>query len=320
MKRWTLALVVSTLLGGNACTDDTVKDEFYGPVAYRVLPEVARGKEAADGSRFFKAEKVLQGGVPSNAFDFGPIGDRFDAVYLLYRGGRPLEGQYPIMETLPDEDGYNSLHRVIRVDVDDAYQANDIKSVKTLEEAFGKSISVTDLLMNCPVVNPDAQFLGADGKQLQRFYGDGEPAANVRSTAASTPVLYDEDASPSEVVLQPVWVRRLLAYCWLPRKSQRYSVTEEGFAEDPPRWNEFVSELPEGVDVTGVATGRAPTTEASEATYFEVFAVVTNDGSGSDGSGSDGSGSEGSGTIVTAEKSIGWYNKIVLPIGTGGAQ
>lgn len=311
--RWFLAISLLCPLVG--CADDAVKDDTYGPVAYRVLPDVARGEEAAGGGRFFKATTVLQGGVPSYAFDFGPVGLSYDVVYLLYRSGRPLEGQYPIMETLPDEEGYNSLHRVVRVDVDDAYQPNDIKSVKTLEEVFGRSMSVTDLLMNCPVVNPDAKFLTPDGTQIQRFYGDGAPAANVRSTAASTPVLYDEDARDSEVVLQPIWVRRLLGFCWMPRKRQRFAVTAEGFAEDPPRWNEFVSELPEGNDVAGVATGRAPTTEASEATYFDVFAVVTDDGSGADGSGA-----EGSGTIVTAEKSLGWYNKIVLPIGTGGGQ
>lgn len=310
MNGWRIALTATGLLAVSGCADDSAVDEYYGPVAYRVLPPEARGTVLEDGGRGFQATTVLQGGVLSHAFDFGPIGEEFDTVYLVYRGGRPLESQYPIMETLPGDEGYNSLHRVVRVDVDDAYEANDIKSVKTLNQAFGQSMSLTNLLMNCPVVDPDARFLGADGKQIQRFYGDGEPAANVRSTSSSTPVLYDEDAAPSEVVLQPIWVRRLLGYCWMPRKSQRYAVTDEGFAETPPRWNEFVTALPEGVDIAALRTGRVPTTEESEATYYEVVAVVTEDGSGA----------PGSGTIVSAEKSLGWYNRIVLPIGTGGAQ
>jgi hypothetical protein len=320
MKRWLVGLTATAMLSASGCAEETAVDAYYGLVAYRVLPDVARGAELAGGARGFQATTVLQGGVPSNSFDFGPVGTDFDSVYLVFRGGRPLESQYPIMDKLPGDDGYSSLHRVVRVDVDDAYEANDIKSLKTLKAAFGGSMSATNLLMNCPVVNPDARFLTANGEQIQRFYGDGEPAANVRSTASSTPVIYDEDAEPSEVVLQPVWVRRLLAYCWMPRKSQRYSVTGDGVAESPPRWNEFVSALPEGEDVSGVKTDRLPTTEASEATYFEVFAVVENDGSGTEGSGTEGSGAEGSGTIVTAEKSLGWYSKIVLPIGTGGAQ
>lgn len=319
-----MVLGLSLLSPLAGCADDVVKDEYYGHVAYRVLPDVARGADPQAGA-IFKATTVIQGGVPSHAFDFGPVGSAYDVVYLVYRDGRPLEAQYPIMETLPGEEGYNSMHRVMRVDVDDSYQPNDIKSLKTLEEAFGRSMSATELLMNCPVVNPDAKFLAPDGTQIQRFYGDGAPAANVRKTAASTPVLYDEQANDSEVVLQPIWVRRLLGFCWMPRKSQRFALTEEGLAEAPPRWNEFVSVLPEGDDVSGVKTDRSPTTEASEATYFEVFAVVATDGSGAEGSGAegsgtDGSGAEGSGIIVATEKSLGWFNRVILPIRNGGAQ
>jgi hypothetical protein len=95
---------------------------------------------------------------------FGPNGEIvryyvFDAkratpapiYFLVDAAGDPVPGQLPIVDLLPDDDGYSDYWRVHEVVVADDYEANTITSTARLDD-WGLSATRTDKVVNWPLV------------------------------------------------------------------------------------------------------------------------------------------------------------------------
>lgn len=76
-------------------------------------------------------------------------------IYVFFREGEalPLLGQLPVAGYLPGDHGYTDFWRVARVDVPADYVPNTVTSVGAINEG-GYPVTVTDAIVNCPVVPP----------------------------------------------------------------------------------------------------------------------------------------------------------------------
>lgn len=93
------------------------------------------------------------GGELTSYYNFDVQSDTPAPIYVLFREAAttPVQGQLNIIDVLPGDPGYSDFWQVQRVTVPSSYVANSLTSFEelTLE---GLEISVTDTLVNCPVV------------------------------------------------------------------------------------------------------------------------------------------------------------------------
>lgn len=119
----------------------------------------------------------------------GPAGERItyyhlDAhqptpinIYVLHHEGQaePVADQLPIVDYIPGEHGYSDFWRVVRVDVPADYVANTATSSAAIFRE-GWELTVTDTIVNCPVVPPGSTATrrrGTEGTALHRgWYED----------------------------------------------------------------------------------------------------------------------------------------------------
>jgi len=223
---------VRLLLGGAlglactvGCRDGYEFNEDHGYVDYALLPDDPAVKGPVRMQRAYVAEELWE------YFDLGPVQPIPAPMYVLTFGGRPLEGQYPVVETLPGDADYSPFWRVIEIEVPSDYAANGIKSVHSAR-ASGFPTVETDEVIYCPVVDPAADYRDAYGRPLRVFPGTGEPIANPFFGAADPrlggdvdrrEVLYREtDGLEEDLVLQPFWHVGRRGFCLDPHLTRRY--------------------------------------------------------------------------------------------------
>jgi len=86
------------------------------------------------------------------AFDVSPL--KSAPVYGISYASDPskrVDGQSPIFDHLPGEDGYNDFWQVIQVLVPDDYEPNSIRRFDDIELA-GYELVDTGLIINCPII------------------------------------------------------------------------------------------------------------------------------------------------------------------------
>jgi hypothetical protein len=86
------------------------------------------------------------------AFDVSPL--KSAPVYAFaYESDRSLrvEGQSPIFDQLPGDDGYNDFWQMVQVLVPDDYEPNSVRSLDEIESA-GYELKHTGMIINCPIV------------------------------------------------------------------------------------------------------------------------------------------------------------------------
>lgn len=242
MKRhWFRGLAPRTLLTSvsiaslAACSDDG-PERFAGVVSYDDFPESAAGADRSDDLGIAHAFVLSAGFANGRAVQYLDLGDVNTVpakVYILMRGGQPVAGQYPIVDTLPDDFEYSPFWQVVEVEVDGGYEANDIKSLKGLEDA-GFEMTETMEAIHCPIVNPDATWVAADLSQTYTvFWGTGEEIPNPAFDPSAPiddvnkPTLTDADATAGDIVLTPLWQKRLRAFCWSDDLERRYPLVDE---------------------------------------------------------------------------------------------
>ncbi|TNF27453.1 MAG: hypothetical protein EP329_19405 [Deltaproteobacteria bacterium] len=202
-----------------ACSDSTVKDRFAGVVVYDDFPETAKGADRSDDFGLPAAFVLSAGFANGQAYqylDLGEFNPYVPKMYLMVRNGAAVEGQYPIIDTLPDKEDYSPWWQVVEVEVPSDYVANDIKSAASVEKS-GYDQTVKMEAVHCPVVNPDAAWISADyAALLNVFWGTGEsiPNPNYGYGDDNRTVLTDADATAYDIMLTPVWHKRLRAFCF----------------------------------------------------------------------------------------------------------
>lgn len=147
---------------------------------------------------------------------FGPHGEvvkyyNFDVqptapapIYVLMKGGKPVDGQLNIIDVLPGDDGYNDFWQVISVAVPDSYVANTIVSAEAVVSS-GYAMKSTDMLVNCPVV-PEGS------SATLRYPGDTSPTDLIHGWYEGKVVSYFTfgeaglTATKSMVPVSPIYV------------------------------------------------------------------------------------------------------------------
>mgnify|MGYP001570165275 CR=1 FL=1 len=85
----------------------------------------------------------------------------------------PIAGQGNIIDTIPGQPGYSDFWRVYKVLAPSGYVANSIRSLADAV-ASGYTIEATDLVVNCPVVNPGATIQGSSMPAVSGWYRNRE--------------------------------------------------------------------------------------------------------------------------------------------------
>lgn len=216
----TLCVTAVALLA--ACEDDRLDDPYYGPMVYDVFPDTARGasQDPSDPESLYRMFQLKAGyvnGEIAEYADFGPLNPILPDVYVMVHDGKPVEGQYPIVDVAPDKPEYSSFWHVVEVEVPSNYVANSIKSLAGIKRNDYPLVP-TQKATYCPIVNPDALFVTYDEAGTYTvFYGTGEPVPNPYFAGpddAGTPAtVTDTEATEGDVRLTPLWHKRLLGFC-----------------------------------------------------------------------------------------------------------
>ncbi len=216
------------------CSDDGA-ESFAGVVSYGDFPESAAGADHTDDlglARAFVLSAGFANGTAVQYLDLGEFNTVPAKVYILTKGGTPIEGQYPIVDTLPDDGDYSPYWQIVTVAVTGSYKANDVKSLKGIEDA-GWDMTETDEALHCPIVNPDAAWVAADFSTTYTvFWGTGEEIPNpffdpsAPTDETNKPTLTDADATEGDIVLTPLWQKRMRAFCWSDDLARRYPIVE----------------------------------------------------------------------------------------------
>jgi hypothetical protein len=106
--------------------------------------------------------------------DFGPQANVAVPILAFFQASSPstaVAGQRNIIDTIPGQPGYSDFWRVHKVLVPEGYVANTIRSFAEAV-ASGYTIEATDIVVNCPVVNPTATVGGSAATLVSGWYRD----------------------------------------------------------------------------------------------------------------------------------------------------
>jgi len=113
-----------------------------------------------EGSTFEQGEPLVQGWKDGEAVyypDFGMNPPVAIPIWVFITGmdgsGNPIfvDGQMNVIDSVPGDPGYSAFWNVNLVTVPEDYEANTAKSAQDVRD-MGFEVRVTDLLVNCPVV------------------------------------------------------------------------------------------------------------------------------------------------------------------------
>ena len=121
--------------------------------------------------------------------DFGPQPNVAVPILAFFQASSPtasVASQRNIIDTIPGQPGYSDFWRVHKVLVPSGYVPNTIRSFADAV-ASGYTIEATDIIVNCPMVNPNATLGGGGGSLTLGWYRDREVSyfdQGMRSPAA----------------------------------------------------------------------------------------------------------------------------------------
>lgn len=218
------------------CKEDYEFNEDHGYVDYAFLLDDPSVQGPFELRRAWIDEEIWE------YFDLGPIQPVPATMYVLTFGGRPLEGQYPIVADLPGSGDYSPFWRVIEVEVPSDYTPNDIKSVHSAVYS-GFPTTETEEVVYCPVVDPNAEYRDSAGRPLRVFPGTGEPIVNPFFGVADPRLGGEVDgreqltreahALEEDLVLQPIWFTGRRAFCLDPHLTRRYRQAPTDLGGEP---------------------------------------------------------------------------------------
>ena len=106
--------------------------------------------------------------------DYGPQPTVAIPILVFFQAASPatpVSGQRNIIDSIPGQPGYSDFWRVHKVLVPSGYVVNTIRSLADAV-ASGYAIEITDIVVNCPVVNPGATIAGSSAVPVMGWYRD----------------------------------------------------------------------------------------------------------------------------------------------------
>jgi len=161
-----VALVVVLLAG--------VVVGYYGASLFPSAPSTPTTVSGLDRANPIPQIDGWNKGSPVNYWDFRDNPPISAAILVFFQASSPdtpVAGQENIIDTVPGVPGYTDFWRVHKVLVPSSYQANSITSFEEAK-ASGYPIEATDIVVNCPVVNPGTTIQGSSRTLLQGWYKD----------------------------------------------------------------------------------------------------------------------------------------------------
>src|SRR5437667_3892639 len=104
--------------------------------------------------------------------DYGPQSNVAVPILAFFEAASPstpVAGQRNIIDTIPGQPGYNDFWRVYTVLAPNGYVANSIRSLADAV-ASGYTIEATNIVVNCPAVNPNATIAGSSATPATGCY------------------------------------------------------------------------------------------------------------------------------------------------------
>ena len=104
--------------------------------------------------------------------DYGPQSNVAVPILAFFQAASPstpVAGQRNIIDTIPGQPGYNDFWRVYKVLAPSGYVANSIRSLADAV-ASGYTIEATNIVVNCPVLNPNATIAGSSATPVTGWY------------------------------------------------------------------------------------------------------------------------------------------------------
>jgi hypothetical protein len=104
--------------------------------------------------------------------DYGPQSNVAVPILAFFQAASPttpFAGQRNIIDTIPGQPGYSDFWRVYKVLAPSGYVANTIRSLADAVVS-GYTIEMTDIVVNCPVVNPNATIAGSSATPVSGWY------------------------------------------------------------------------------------------------------------------------------------------------------
>lgn len=182
---------------------------------YLGLPAAETPPGPVDGLDRANTISVVEGWFRNTSvsyLDYGPQGNVAIPILVFFQAddpATPVAGQRNIIDAIPGQPGYSDFWRVHKVLAPSDYEVNSIRSF-TEAMASGYTIEVTDIVVNCPVVNPGATISGSSDTPVQGWYRDrdvfyfdhGANSATDGSVVLTAPIYAFFHADDSPVVGQ----------------------------------------------------------------------------------------------------------------------
>jgi hypothetical protein len=133
--------------------------------------------EPVDGLDVPDTIPLIQGwykGTDVTYFDFGLNTQTAIPIMVFFQEDNPdtaVSGQMNIIDSIPGQPGYSAFWRVYKVLAPSSYMANSITSLQGVLDS-GYEIQETDIVVNCPVVNPDTTTEMISYTLVQGWYRD----------------------------------------------------------------------------------------------------------------------------------------------------
>lgn len=180
-----------------------------GYVLWRPAPEAALGP--VDGLDRPDTIPLVEGWFRNESvsyYDYGVQPNVTAPILAFFYADSPddaVMGQRNVIDTIPGQPGYSDFWRVYKVLVPDDYEANAIRSLADAHAA-GYAIEATSIVVNCPVVNPDATLSGSAQEPVVGWYrgqevyyfDHGARSATNGSVVHTAPIyaFFTEDDAP----------------------------------------------------------------------------------------------------------------------------
>lgn len=153
----------------------------------------------------FITRSLGPGGELVRYYNFDVQPDRPALLYVIFRDGEsaPVEGQLPILDVIPGDEGYSDFWRIYRAVAPADYVANTVTSYEAIYDV-GLDIEPTETIVNCPVV--------PEGSTAELRVGGGSPEAKMAWYADQVVFLFTfEEATlavstEGEVPTSPIFV------------------------------------------------------------------------------------------------------------------
>jgi len=206
-KIFSISIIVILVVG--AAVGYLVRNELVqsqpSQSAFQSLADQYQGPIDDSGSAFIHNLPFVAGfsnGQIAWYWFVGPTNNTINPVYLFqYSTGQAVQGQFPIIDVKPGDQGYTHFWEIMNVTVPSTYVPNTIKSLATLNHAQQNglvSLSDSKRALNGPIVAHD----------VKAEVVNGEPTITsiwYRSKLASM-AIFETNLGSSRVPAIPIWL------------------------------------------------------------------------------------------------------------------